>query len=67
MKREEKRMEKTPNFLLNCPFCNGKAEMINLPPYHEFYVKCLKCKVEQGHIYRSKQSAMNAWNRRVKA
>ena len=59
-------MEKTPNFLLNCPFCNGKAEMEILPHYEGFFVKCLKCKVEQGHLYRSKKSAMTAWNRRVK-
>lgn len=47
-----------------CPFCNGKAEMEILPHYEGFFVKCLKCKVEQGHLYRSKKSATIAWNRR---
>ena len=48
-----------------CPFCGGKAQLIILTPYHnECFVKCLKCKVEQGHVYRSKKAAVTAWNRR---
>ena len=46
-----------------CPFCGGKAELIPLQ-YPECYILCKKCKVEQGHIYRAKQAAIKAWNRR---
>ena len=47
-----------------CPFCGSRAEMEILPHCEGFFVKCLKCKVEQGHLYSSKKSAMTAWNRR---
>ena len=48
-----------------CPLCGGKAELVYIDRhYRECFVKCLKCKVEQGHVYRSKQSAITAWNRR---
>lgn len=46
-----------------CPFCGGKPELVLLLA-QECFIKCLKCKVEQGHIYHSKKSAITAWNRR---
>lgn len=49
-----------------CPFCGGKAELIYIDrQYRECFVKCLKCKVEQGHVYASKKTAITAWNRRI--
>jgi len=60
-------MTENPTFLLNCPFCNGKAELEDIyTGRYEYFVKCTKCKVEQGKLYKGKQAAMNAWNRRVK-
>ena len=46
-----------------CPFCGGKASMIDTSPYHDYYVKCLKCGIEQK-LYKSRRTATVAWNRR---
>lgn len=54
------------NEIKPCPFCGGKAQVIRLDIDREFYIKCLKCKVEQGHLYKSERSATIAWNRRKK-
>ena len=49
-----------------CPFCGGKAELIYIDrQYRECFVKWLKCKVEQGHVYASKKTAITAWNSRI--
>ena len=51
-----------------CPFCGGKPELILLGMFknsNECFVKCNKCKIEQGHMYMSKQAAITAWNRRI--
>lgn len=29
--------------LLNCPFCNGKVEMVEEPLFHTFSICCTKC------------------------
>lgn len=47
-----------------CPFCGGKAELIELSK-RDYYVQCRKCKVEQGKVYRAKQTAIKAWSRRA--
>lgn len=49
-----------------CPFCGGKAELLYIGKsfHNDCFIKCLKCKVEQGHVYKSKKSAITAWNRR---
>ena len=65
--QKEKKMEKRMSDELKpCPFCGGKAELIYIEHYRECFVKCLKCKVEQGHVYSSKKTAVTAWNRRNK-
>lgn len=50
--------------LKRCPFCGGIAYMIDLTDFRQYYVRCNKCKVEQGHLYNSKNAAIKAWNRR---
>lgn len=46
-----------------CPFCGGKAELIDLG-HGECFIKCHRGCVEQSHVYKAKSSAINAWNRR---
>lgn len=50
--------------LKKCPFCGGEAELIELSN-RDYYVQCRKCKAEQGKVYRAKQTAIKAWNRRA--
>lgn len=50
-----------------CPFCGGKPQLVILDIDREYFVECLKCKVEQGHCYKSAKNAIIAWNRRVSA
>lgn len=49
-----------------CPFCGGKPELmlLGIANCNECFVRCNKCKIEQGHVYRSKKAAITAWNRR---
>lgn len=50
-----------------CPFCGKKAEVIELKSERpwEYFVACTRDKcVEQRRLYRSKKSAVDAWNRR---
>lgn len=50
-----------------CPFCNGEAEITKTYLYGEvtgYVPHCTKCGCELS-IYKSKQGAENAWNRRV--
>ena len=50
-----------------CPFCGGKAELIDVGRYegrYEWFIKCRRGCVEQSHIYKAKSSAVKAWNRR---
>ena len=47
-----------------CPFCGGKADLEIVDVYREYFIQCRKCGVEQGHLYKSKKSAITAWNRR---
>lgn len=52
-----------------CPFCGGDCECTTSYLYGKvkgYSINCKKCNVEQGILYKSKQSAINAWNRRVK-
>ena len=46
-----------------CPFCGGKAELIDVGRY-EWFIKCRRGCVEQTHVYKAKSSAVKAWNRR---
>lgn len=56
--------------LLNCPFCGGKAEYVevkNLLTYTpDFYVRCTKCGIETHGMYNSRSLARKIWNRRAK-
>lgn len=47
-----------------CPFCGGKAEVIECAG--EYFVKCKKCSINQDKLYKQKCTAVNAWNRRVR-
>lgn len=44
-----------------CPFCGGKAELSN---YTHYWIGCKDCWVETK-CYKSKEEAIEAWNRRV--
>lgn len=48
-----------------CPICGREPELIKVDPFCEYYIACpsIYC-IEQRHIYRNKQSAIKAWNRR---
>ncbi len=48
--------------LKGCPFCNSKAEVLDLRKYKVFMVKCRKCgAVVEGA---SKRRAIDRWERR---
>lgn len=47
--------------LLPCPFC-GRIPKIESYK-NEYWIVC-KCGIELGHLYKSKQAAVNKWNRR---
>lgn len=51
-----------------CPFCGGECVCITYYLYGKITgssISCKKCHIEQGTPYKSKQSAIKAWNRRV--
>ena len=45
-----------------CPLCGGKPKLEDCG--REYFIFCTKCHLEQGHLYMSKRSAIEAWNRR---
>lgn len=55
--------------LLPCPFCGGKAQILNdQKPFERrrhAFVTCLVCGVETPRIARSRKEAIAAWNRRA--
>lgn len=54
--------------LLPCPFCGGKARVLNAQkPFErrrQAFVACTMCGVETPRIARSRKEAIEAWNRR---
>ena len=52
---------------LNCPFCGGEAESKFTRPLIDgyYYVHCKNCH-SSTRGYRTKDDAIDAWNRRVK-
>ena len=46
-----------------CPFCGGKAVILYAGKY-ECFIRCRRGCVEQTKLYKSKRSAIKAWNRR---
>ena len=50
--------------LKQCPFC-GKDAVMEQVSKSEWFVVCTHGCVEQRKLYRSKKSAMDAWNRRA--
>ena len=56
--------------LLPCPFCGGKAELINNMFESGVYVKCLNCDTQSAFTrisacYCANDKAVEKWNRRV--
>ena len=52
------------NELLNCPFCGGEAEMLNYSPT-EWLVHCIECDGMVENWRKTKQEAIEQWNRRT--
>jgi len=50
-----------------CPFCGGKAELVDcgIGP-DRYFVRCQKCDTVQGGLWMQKQTAIKRWNRRAK-
>ena len=51
------------NEIMPCPFCGGKADLLYTGKY-ECFIKCRRGCCEQTHLYKSKRTAINRWNRR---
>lgn len=47
-----------------CPFCGGEAEMLNYSPT-EWLVHCIKCDGMVENWRKTKQEAIEQWNRRT--
>lgn len=50
--------------LKNCPFCGGKAEMLNYSE-HEWLVHCTICDGMVEKWRETEQEAIEQWNNRV--
>ena len=68
MGKDEERAVKKMEKLKPCPFCGRTAKLNVIENYgpNDYFVSCTSfyC-VEQRHCYRSKRSAIEAWNRRA--
>jgi len=60
--------------LKSCPFCGGEAEhKMYLWGNHSetgepiwcYYIFCIRCDSMTDNIFRTKQEAIEAWNRRI--
>ena len=58
---------KTMDKLKQCPFCGGRSMLINLPYSRKIFVKCADQCCEQSIIYKTREEAIEAWNRRAEA
>lgn len=55
-----------PSELKPCPFCGGKAKLIEIQEVGCFRVLCEDCPTSVGkYWYYKKQDAIKAWNRRA--
>ncbi len=54
--------------LMRCPFCGGKAEIVDLGGigFGRYFARCTKCYVNQDTLYPQKYLARKAWNRRIR-
>lgn len=48
-----------------CPFCGGKAILVEFEYSKETFVRCENRCCEQCIIHQTKAEAIEAWNRRV--
>lgn len=56
------------NKLKSCPFCGGKAIILHTDPSYQlshFFVTCNSCGVETPRVSRTREQAIEVWNRRV--
>jgi len=51
-----------------CPHCGGKGELKYFASVKKYIAGCFYCFCErpQTNLYRNKQSAINAWNKKGK-
>lgn len=47
-----------------CPFCGGEATVEDCGN-NQFFVRCIKCSINQDKLYTQKCDAVRAWNRRI--
>lgn len=54
---------KNTNELKPCPFCGGKAWIINFPLSNTYEVRCINCDMGSWALL-TRQEAVDKWNRR---
>jgi Lar family restriction alleviation protein len=53
------------NNMKKCPKCGGQAEVYSIHPSNNHFVKCNYCGIST-EVYRDKDKAITAWNKRIK-
>ena len=48
-----------------CPKCGSQAEVCSIYPSNNYFVKCDYCGIST-EVYRDKDKAITAWNKRIK-
>lgn len=56
-------IKEQPNTLLKCPFCGGKAELLQGVTKIHNYVMCMHC-YSRTQFYNTKKRAIQTWNTR---
>lgn len=56
------------NKLKHCPFCGGKAIILQTDTFYscaKYFATCVSCGVEMPRVCRTREQAIEVWNRRV--